>query len=353
MLRLAAHLPDAAVGLGPVRDGLLDRAREQLPRALGQEVARLRVQVDRVEHRAPDVVLVLVVGAVAHPHRPRVLVAGQVAERVLAQALLAADPVHDLEAPGVAGHVGDEVEEVVGLGVEAERVEPPQREGRVAYPGVAVVPVALAAGRLGQRRRGGREHGPGGRVRQPLQGQRAALQEDPPRVVGEVAVADPLAPELARVPHPVVGLVVGGRRRRVGRPRQRGEAGVALLHRRARDGAVLLEAEAQVGGEQQLDLGALGRRPRLSVALAHVGPVRRRAPVVERGLTVRLSSTVPLRHLTVRSRQHSASVSCGGRRWSSARSSRWYQGPMSRASRTLSQPVLVIHVVSSTCVPGR
>ena len=56
---------------------------EDRPEPLGQLVARLGVQVDRVEHRAPDVVLLLVVGAVADPHRPRALVAGQVVERLL------------------------------------------------------------------------------------------------------------------------------------------------------------------------------------------------------------------------------------------------------------------------------
>src|SRR3712207_7968984 len=43
------------------------------------------------------------------------------------------DPVHDLElAVGLARDVGQEVEEVRGLPVEAERVQRPQHEGRVA-----------------------------------------------------------------------------------------------------------------------------------------------------------------------------------------------------------------------------
>ena len=78
MLRLAADLPDAAVALAPVGDRLLDLAREDGPRALGQLVAVLRVDVDRVQQRAPDVVLVLVVGGVADAHRLRVLVALEV-----------------------------------------------------------------------------------------------------------------------------------------------------------------------------------------------------------------------------------------------------------------------------------
>ena len=177
MLRVAAHLPDAAVGLAPVGDRRLDLLLEDRPHALGQRVARLGVQVDRVEHRAPHVVLVLVVGAVADPHRPRVLVAAQVVERLLGQVGAAVDPVHDLQpALRGLGAVGDEVEEVVGLPVEAERVEAPERERGVADPGVAVVPVALAAGRLGQRGGGGGDDRAGRRVGQALERERAALQ---------------------------------------------------------------------------------------------------------------------------------------------------------------------------------
>jgi hypothetical protein len=105
----------------------------------------------RQEHRAEDVVLALAVGVVADADRPRALVAGEVVERLLLQHALAADPVHDLQrAVLVAAEVGDELDEVVGLPVEAERVQAAERERRVAHPRVAVVPVALAAGRLGQ-----------------------------------------------------------------------------------------------------------------------------------------------------------------------------------------------------------
>ena len=65
--------------------------------SVGQLIARAGVQVDRVEHRAPDVVLALVPGAVPDPHRPRVVVAGQVVEHLLLEPALAADPVHDLQ----------------------------------------------------------------------------------------------------------------------------------------------------------------------------------------------------------------------------------------------------------------
>jgi hypothetical protein len=145
----------------------VDLLAEDLPRRLGQPVARLRVQVDRVEQAPPHVVLLLGVGAVAHADRLGVLVAVEVQQHLLGQRLLAADAVHDLHlAVGLRGDVADEVEEVVGLLVEAQRVEAPEHEGRVADPRVAVVPVALAAGGLGQRGRRRRDHGAGRRVGQ-------------------------------------------------------------------------------------------------------------------------------------------------------------------------------------------
>ena len=182
MLGLPPHLPDAAVGIAPVGNRVLHLLDHDRPDALGQVVARLGVQVDRVQDRAPDVVLVLVVGAVAHPDRPRALVTRQVGELLLLQLGLAVDAVHDLELALLGlGHVGYEVEEVVGLPVEAQGVEAPERERGVPDPGVAVVPVALPARRLRQRRGGRGDHGAGGRVGEALERQRAALEEGAPR----------------------------------------------------------------------------------------------------------------------------------------------------------------------------
>ena len=118
----------------------------------GSALAAARVQQDRVEHRAEDVVLPLVERAVADPHRPRARVAREVVARRLGQVAPAVDAVHDLQR-AVLGRldVGDELHELVGLPVEVEPVQRLQRERRVAHPRVAVVPVALAARRLGQR----------------------------------------------------------------------------------------------------------------------------------------------------------------------------------------------------------
>src|SRR5439155_24320062 len=144
MPRLAAHLPDPAIRLAPMVDRRLDLADEDRPDTLVEPVTGLRVEVDGVEDGPPDVVLPLVVRAVADPDRSRALVPAEVVERPLCQLALAAHAVHDLEIGVAPGRVGDEVEEVVRLPVETERVQAPQGERRIADPGVAIVPVALA-----------------------------------------------------------------------------------------------------------------------------------------------------------------------------------------------------------------
>ena len=219
MLRVAADLPDPAVRLAPVLEGRLDLADEDRPDPLVEAVARLRVEVDRVEHRAPHVVLALPVGGVADADRPRPLVAGEVVEGLLLRHRLAVDAVHDLEVASSLGDVGDEMEVVVRLPVEAERVEAPQRERRVADPAVAVVPVALAARRLGQRGRRRRDDGAARRVGQALQRERRALEVRAPRVVGERAARQPVLPVVGR-PDEALVRVLEGARRRVPSPRR-------------------------------------------------------------------------------------------------------------------------------------
>ena len=193
------------------------------PEPSGEPFAVARVEQDRVEHGAEDVVLALVEGAVPDPDRARAGVAREVVERRLGEVPPPVDPVHDLQRP-VLGRldVGDELHELVGLPVEVEPVQRLQREGRVAHPRVAVVPVALPAGGLGQRRRQ-RGHGrPGRHVRQPLDRERRALDRLAEAVVRDPGAPEPVAPEAGRCRDPRLGL-----RRRPPEPR-------ALLPRRGR-----------------------------------------------------------------------------------------------------------------------
>jgi len=117
----------------------------QMPRSGSDHpVARALVHPDRVEDRAPDVVLLLVERPVPDAYGARVLVAVEVVEDLLVEVPLTVDAVHDLDLVPDAGHVGDEREEVVGLPVEPEPGHGPQRQGRVPDPRVAVVPVPFA-----------------------------------------------------------------------------------------------------------------------------------------------------------------------------------------------------------------
>ncbi len=287
MLGLAARLPDPLIGLLPHVERAPHLVLEDRPQPLGNVAARPRVQIDRVEHGAVHVVLALPVGAVSDPDRRGALVALEVGKLLLVQVPLAAEAVHDLErSVAVAPEVGDELHEVVGLPVEAERVQRPQRERRVAHPAVPVVPVALTAGRLGQRRRGGRHRRAGRRIRQTLQRERRALEVLAPPMVGEAAAGEPVAPVVERGLESVLGIgAVLGAVQAVP-PSERDEPLLALVQGVPGARPVALDPDPQVGDQPQdrLPVARLGRRP---VLLDHL-PLGRRAPVVEHRLAHRL-----------------------------------------------------------------
>ena len=284
MLGLSARLPDPLVGLAPHGGGALALVDQHRPQALGYVVALLGVQVDRVQHGAEHVVLALVVGAVADAHGRRALIAAEVIERRLGEVFLAADAVHDLQrAVLVARDFGDVLDEVVCLPIQAERMQRPQRERCVAHPAVAVVPVALAARRLGQRGRRRRDQGAGRHEGQPLQHERRALQMRPPGVVGIGAFGQPAAPEVAGALEDLLGFLGGVRpAQRLG-PGDRAEAFLALDHRVAAMRAVALDAHADVAEEPE---------PRLAVGRVH----RQRVVRVRRMLGVAFEiDPLPLR----------------------------------------------------------
>ena len=199
VLRLAPRLPDALVRVPPHGRRALGLRLDDRPEPSRQPLAPARVQEERVEDGAVDVVLPLVEGAVADPHRARSGVPGEVVERRLGQVAATVDPVHDLErAVVVRLDVRDELHELVRLPVEVQVVQRLQGERRVAHPRVAVVPVALAARRLGQR---GRERGDrraGRHVGQPLDREGRALDRVAPAVVRDACPPEPGTPEADR-----------------------------------------------------------------------------------------------------------------------------------------------------------
>ena len=196
VLGLAAGLPDALVGFAPHLGGAPGLRLHDRPQPPRQALAASRVQQDGVQDGAEHVVLALVERAVADPHRSGARVAGQVIAGGLRQVAPAVDPVHDLQRAGLGRlEVGDELHELVGLPVQVQEVQRLQGERGVAHPGVAVVPVALAAGRLGQRGGQRRHGGPGRHVGEALDGQCRALDRVAPAVVGHPRPSQPGAPE--------------------------------------------------------------------------------------------------------------------------------------------------------------
>ncbi len=198
--RRPAHLPQPLVRLAPVGADRVRQAAHELPVRRGDPPADLRVEPDRLEHLAVDVELPLLHRAVADPHRARAPVAGEVGELDLGEHPLAADPVEDLEVLGPPrARAPEPVAERVRLVAEAEREQGDEGERAVADPGVAVVPVPLAARLLGER--GGRrgDDRPRGRVGERLEHERRAPHR---RLVGAVVAAagDPPAPEARSSP---------------------------------------------------------------------------------------------------------------------------------------------------------
>ena len=150
---------------------------------------------DAVHRLAVDVELQLVGGAVADPHRARAAVARPVLEHLLLEIARPVDPVHDVErAARAAGMLADPIAqphpELLRLLDEPDAQQRAHRERGIADPGVAVVPVALAADLLGQRRRRRRDQPPGRGVRHQLEGDRRAVHHlAPAPTVGRLAPA--------------------------------------------------------------------------------------------------------------------------------------------------------------------
>ena len=274
MLGLAAGLPDPLVRLPPDPLRAPGLRLDDPPQSPGQPLAAPGVQQDGVQHRAEHVVLALVERPVADPHRPGAGVAGQLVAGRLGELPPPVDPVHDLQGPVVVGlEVGDELHELVGLPVEPEVVQRLQGEGGVPHPRVAVVPVPLAAGRLGQRRGQGGDRRTGRHVRQALDGQRRALDLLPPAVVGQAGAAQPGAPVAGGRVQPPVGLLDALHRGQVLRPGQRAVHLVALVEHVPGPDPVSLDAEGEVGLQPHrlVRPGRVGRVP----AVADQCPARR------------------------------------------------------------------------------
>ena len=195
VLQLAADLPDAGVGFPPVLQRLVDLLVQDRPDPAVEMVGGLGVQVDRVEQGTPDVVLLLAVRGVADPHRPGVGVA-RAGDRARTPPAPRSPPMPYMICRWSSRSATSAMKEKKSSASQSKPSEykPHKGERGVPDPGVAVVVVALATRGLRQRGGAGRGDRTGRRVGQALQGQRAALQVGPPRVVGELAAGQPVLP---------------------------------------------------------------------------------------------------------------------------------------------------------------
>jgi hypothetical protein len=156
--RLAADLPDPLVLLPPAGSGGIC-GRGQEPPGYRVQFAELVDQPLRsAEQLTVHVELPLEPCAVADPDRPAAPPARQMWQLPLGQVPLAANAEHDLQVraalrPG-GGRIGKEGEELVRLVWASRHPQGLHGQAGVAHPGVAVVPVPLAADSF--RQRGGR-----------------------------------------------------------------------------------------------------------------------------------------------------------------------------------------------------
>ena len=280
MLRLPARLPDALVGVLPHLRRALRLGLDDRPEPPREALAAARVEQDGVEHRTEDVVLALVERAVPEPHRVGPGISRELVPRGLGQVAAPVDPVHDLERSVLVRlDVGDELHELVGLPVEIQEVQRLQRERRVAYPGVAVVPVALPARRLGQRCGERSDRGAGGHVRQALDRERRALDHGPPAMVDLPSAVEPGAPEALGGSQTRVGLIDAARSGKTLGPGERTVDLVALFERMPCPHAFALDPHPHVGPEPDRLTGT-GRVGGVTIPV-HERPLPGRAPVVE------------------------------------------------------------------------
>ena len=187
----------------PAGGGPVGQIGQELPGGRRHPVDLVGEPDGGVEQLAVDVELALVPGAVADPHRGAVPPAAEVLQLPLGEIALAADAEHDLQVPAPPDlgrrRRRQVVEELVGLVGAGRHPQGLHGEAGVADPGVAVVPVAGPARRLGQ---GGRRRGddrPGGEVGEGVEHAAAVMNQIAPRPLVALVDGRPGAPRLGGV----------------------------------------------------------------------------------------------------------------------------------------------------------
>ena len=157
-----------------------------------------------------------------------------------------------------------------------ERLE---RERRVSHPRVAVVPVALAARGLGERRRQRRDRRSGRHVGQPLDCERRPLYGVAPAMIGDTGSAEPCSPEAHRRREPGLRILDTLRAGQAFGPGQRAVRLFTRLQDVPRPHAAALDAEREIG--PQADRLSRSRRVSDMPIAVDQRPLRLLATVVE------------------------------------------------------------------------
>ena len=153
MLRRPAHFPDALIGLAPDILEMFEKRDLSVPSGfVGRQPAAPRLMIG-VHDLAEHVELQLGVRRIADAHRRGFLVAGQPVGVPFGEPPLAADAVHDLQLIRAAGDRAQQpFAPSLRFFVIAGMHGAEQRQRGVAQPAIAVIPIALAAEPLRQRR---------------------------------------------------------------------------------------------------------------------------------------------------------------------------------------------------------
>src|SRR5262249_10443375 len=192
MLRLAAGLPDALVGVAPNTGGALRLRLDDRPEPAWQALVPPRMEQDRVEDGAEAVVLTLTRGGIAPANRACTCVAREVVSHRFRQFAAAIDAVHDLQRTVLVGlDIGNELHELIRFPVKVEPVEGLEHKGRVPHPRVTVVPIALSARCLWEGRGESSDRRAGRHKGQTFDGERRALDGG---AVGGAGNAGPSGP---------------------------------------------------------------------------------------------------------------------------------------------------------------
>jgi hypothetical protein len=185
VLRRPAYFPNSLVRLTPDLRHVTENTAADRNRAINRWQTMALGHIQSVEDLAIHIELCLLHRGIADPHRPRAFVPGQPWHLPLRQPPLAPKPVHDLQLVRAAGDGPQQpIPPCAGLVIKSRMHQSQQREGGVAQPAVAVVPISRAADLLGQRGGRRRDNSAGRGEGQALQRDQRAFDGLGPRTGG-------------------------------------------------------------------------------------------------------------------------------------------------------------------------